>query len=154
MTDNLHDRIVNFIARTRFPFAGQTTWPADYVTLTNVPRRQRAIASAKGEHFPDIVILDGTGRVREIGEVEMTLSGDVVMHLRAGSDSADADTPSGVRHFFLYVPSGMEQAAQRLLDENAISYAGVRGFTVGPDGKVTIVPFVTTGDPYDHQVTG
>src|SRR6188508_3036935 len=114
MTDNLHDRIVNFIARTRFPFAGQTTWPADYVTLTNVPRRQRAIASAKGEHFPDIVILDGTGRVREIG--------DVVMHLRAGSDSADADTPSGVRHFFLYVPSGMEQAAQRLLDENAISY--------------------------------
>jgi|SRR5689334_24009258 hypothetical protein len=154
MTDNLHDRVVQFIARTRFPFAGQTTWPADYVTLTNVPVRRHGIAGREGEHFPDIVILDGTGRVREIGEVEMSLSSDAVMHLRAGSDSADADTPTGVRHFFLYVPSGMEQAAQQLLDENGISYAGVRGFMVGQDGNVTIVPFVTTGDPYDHQVTG
>jgi len=154
VTDKLHDRVVEFIARTRFPFAGQTTWPADYVTLTNVPMRQRGIAGTEGELFPDIVIVDGTGRVREIGEVEMTLGADVVRQLRAGSECADADTPTGVRHFFLYVPSGMERPAQKLLDDNAISYAGVRGFTVSAEGNVTIVPFVTTGDPYDHQVTG
>ena len=62
--------------------------------------------------------------------------------------------PPAYRHFFLYVPSGMEQPAQKLLDDNGISYAGVRGFTISADGNVTIVPFVTKGDPYDHQVTG
>src|SRR5262245_4039635 len=154
MTNELHDRVVDFLARTRFPFAGQTTWPADYVTLTNVPMRRRGIAGPRAEHFPDIVIVDGTGRVREIGEVEMALSADAVRHLRAGSEAADADTPTGVRHFFLYVPAGMEEAAQKLLEENGISYAGVRGFAVAPDGAVTVVPFVTKGDPYDHQVTG
>jgi hypothetical protein len=154
MSENLHDRVVGFVAHTRFPFAGQTTWPADYVTLTNAPARRRSIAVANGEHFPDIVIVDGRGRVREIGEIEMTLSADAVPHLRAGSEAADADTPTGVRHFFLYVPAGVEQAAQKLLEDNKISYAGVRGFTVNPDNTVTIVPFVTKGDPYDHQVTG
>jgi hypothetical protein len=119
-----------------------------------VPLRQRGIAGAQGEFFPDIVIVDGTGRVREIGEVELALSGDAARQLRAGSESADADTPTGVRHFFLYVPSGMELPAQKLLDDNGISYAGVRGFTISADGNVTIVPFVTKGDPYDHQVTG
>jgi hypothetical protein len=154
MTDSLHDRVVAFIARTRFPFAGQTTWPDGYVTLTNVPARTRSIAVARGEHFPDIVIVDGAGRVREIGEIEMTVSADAVPHLRAGSEAADSDTPTGVRHLFLYVPAGMEQAAQKLLDDNGISYAGVRGFTVNADETVTVVPYVTKGDPYDHQVTG
>jgi hypothetical protein len=154
MAESLHDRVVEFVARTRFPFAGQTTWPADYVTLTNVPARRRSITGVNGEHFPDIVIVDGAGRVREIGEIEMTVSADAVPHLRAGSEAADADTPTGVRHFFLYVPAGMEQAAQKLLEDNKISYAGVRGFTVNPENTVTIVPFVTKGDPYDHQITG
>jgi hypothetical protein len=154
MAESLHDRVVGFIARTRFPFAGQTTWPADYVTLTNVPVRRRNIMGATGEHFPDIVIVDGTGRVREIGEIEMTVGADAVPHLRAGSETADADTPTGVKHFFLYVPAGMEEEAQQLLEDNNISYAGVRGFTVNRDDTVTIVPFVTKGDPYDHQVTG
>jgi len=154
MTESLHDRVVAFIARTRFPFAGQTTWPADYVTMTNVPTRRRSITGSRGEHYPDIVIVDGSGRVREIGEIEMTLSAETVPHLRAGSETADADTPTGVRHFFLYVPAGMELAAQKLLEDSKISYAGVRGFSVDNGGAITIVPFVTKGDPYDHQVTG
>ena len=153
MTDSVHDRVVDHIARTRFPFVGQTTWPTDYVTLTNVPVRSRSIAGPRGKHYPDIVIIEGKGRVREIGEVEMAVNADAVMHLRAGSEAADADTPTGVRHFFLYVPTGMEEAAQKLLEESGISYAGVRGFRVGEDGAVTVVPFVTKGDPYDHQVT-
>jgi hypothetical protein len=151
MANSPHDDVVAHIARTRFPFPDQTTWPADYVTLTNAPHRRRAIPSPSGEYFPDIVIVDSRDRTREIGEVEMTVEPAAVTHLRAGSDAADDDTSTGVKHFFVYVPVGLEEAAQRLLEENAISYAGVRGFAVGDDGTISIVPFVTPGDPYDHQ---
>ena len=151
MANSPHDDVVAHIARTRFPFPGQTTWPDDYVTLTNVPTRRRGIPSPAGEHFPDIVIVDGRGRTREIGEVEMAVDASAVRHLRAASDAADDDTVTGVKHFFLYVPCGLEEAAQLLLEENAISYAGVRGFNIADDGAISIVPYVTPGDPYDHQ---
>jgi hypothetical protein len=151
MPTDPHDAVVAHVARTRFPFPGQTTWPADYVTLTNVPERRRGIPMGGEEHFPDIVIVDGTGRTREIGEVEMTVDAAAVAHLRAGSAAADSDTPTGVRHFFVYVPSGLESAAQALLEQNDISYAGVRGFSIGVDGAISIVPFTTKGDSYDHQ---
>jgi hypothetical protein len=151
MTNDPHDAVVAHVARTRFPFPGQTTWPADYVTLINAPQRQRGIPLGDGEHFPDIVIIDGHGRTREIGEVEMTVDAASVAHLRAGSAATDDLTPTGVRHFFVYVPSGLESAAQSLLESNGISYAGVRGFSIGADGAISIVPFVTKGDAYDHQ---
>ena len=150
---SLHDLVANMIARTRFPFPGQTTWPADYTTLINVPERKKAIETPDGPHYPDIVIVDGTGRVREIGEVEMTVGPALVPHLNAASLNADSDTPTGVRHFFLYVPAGQEIAAQALLEENDISYAGVRGFSVSANGTISIIPFVTKGDTYDHQPT-
>jgi hypothetical protein len=151
MTGDLHEAVVAHVARTRFPFPGQTTWPADYLTLVNVPERQRGIPLGDGLHFPDIVIVDGSGRTREIGEVEMTVDAAAVAHLRAGSEAADDLTPTKVRHFFVYVPSGLEAAAQALLETNGISYAGVRGFSVAADGAIGIVPFVTKGDSYDHQ---
>lgn len=154
VTDDTHDLVVNAIARTRFPFPGQTTWPADYVTETNVPVRRRSIPVEGGEHFPDIVIHDATGRIREIGEVEMALDPQNVPLWRAGSLAADDDTGAKVRHFFFYVPAGTEEAAKALLDTHTISYAGVRGFTVNRStGLVKIVPFVTPGDEYDHQIT-
>ncbi len=146
-----HDAVVLHVARTRFPFPGQTTWPADYVTLTNVQQRRRGVPMSGKEHFPDIVIVDGSGRTREIGEVEMTVDAAAVAHLRAGSEAADSDTPTHAKHFFVYVPAGSESAAQALLESNGISYAGVRGFSVGADGAISIVPFVTKGDSYDHQ---
>nr|WP_198598384.1 DMT family transporter [Mangrovicella endophytica] len=148
-----HDLVVNVIAKTRFPFPGQAHWPSDYVTLTNVPERRRSIDVDGAAYYPDIVILDGTGRIREIGEVEMSLDADKLPYLQAASLVADDDTSAKVRHFFLYVPAGMEAAAQQLLDDNGISYAGVRGFTMAADGRVGIVPFATPGDAYDHQVT-
>jgi hypothetical protein len=153
MADNIHDAVVNYIARTRFPFPGQTTWAADYRTLTNVPDRKRGVQTPSGEHFPDIVIVDGTGRVRELGEVEMNVSDISARALKATSETADTDTPTKVRHFFLYVPVGQEPAAQALLETNAISYAGLRGFQVSGNGQIKIIPFVTPGDSYDHQVT-
>jgi hypothetical protein len=153
MSDETHDAVVNYIARTRFPFAGQKTWAADYRTLTNVPQRKHAIRISSGEHYPDIVVLDGTGRVRELGEVEMNVSKASAAMLKATSETADTDTPTKVRHFFFYVPLGQEGEAQALLENNKISYAGLRTFTVRPDGAIKIVPFVTPGDSYDHQVT-
>ena len=81
----------------------------------------------------------------------MTIDPAAIPHLRAGSEATDTKTPAGVRHFFLYVPEGQESAGQDLLESNGISYAGVRGFRIGPDGAVSIIPFVTKGDPYDHQ---
>lgn len=141
-------------ARTRFPFPNQTTWPPEYVTLTNVPERMRAIETPAGPYYPDIVIVDHAGRVRELGEVEMDVSDLEIPRLSACSEATDNDTPTGVRHFFLYVSSGSEAKAQALLEENGVSYAGVRGFAVSEDGRVTIEPFVTRGDPYDHQSTG
>jgi hypothetical protein len=151
MPTDPHDAVVAHVARTRFPFPGQTTWPADYVTLTNVPQRRRGVPLDGREHFPDIVIVDGKGATREIGEVETVVEERAVAHLRASAAAADNDTPAGVKHFFLYLPSGFESAAQTLLDANGISYAGVRGFSVASDGAIGIVPFVTTGDAYDHQ---
>jgi len=153
MTDSIHDRVVNFIARTRFPFPGQTTWAPDYKTLTNVPERKHAIKIPAGEHYPDIVILDGSGRVRELGEVEMDIGTASVATLKATSAMADTDTPTKVRHFFLYVPLGQEKQARALLENNDISYAGLRTFTVNADGAIKVVPFVTPGDSYDHQIT-
>ena len=97
------------------------------------------------------MIVDGTGRTREIGEVEMNVDPSAVTRLRAASEATDTDTPTGVRHFFVYVPAGLERAAQDLLETNRISYAGVRGFVEGPGDAIGIVPFVTKGDPYDHQ---
>jgi hypothetical protein len=34
-----------------------------------------------------------------------------------------------------------------------VSYAGLRGFQARADGQIKIIPFVTPGDSYDHQVT-
>ena len=153
MVESTHDLLVQTIARTRFPFPEQTTWPKGYVTLTNAPKRNRSIPITSGEYYPDIVIVDASGRVREIGEIEMSPDAAKLPNWKACSETADADTPTGVHHFFLYVPAGQEGTAQKLLDDNAISYAGVRGFALDAKGGARIVPFVTKGDPYDDQIT-
>lgn len=153
MSKNTHDLVVEYIARYRFPFPGQTTWPDGYVTTTNASERRKSIPTPAGEHYPDIVITDRTGRVRELGEVEMNIGPEALPYLKAGSELTDNDTPTHVKHFFVYVPAGQEAVAQKLLEENGISYAGVRGFTVNADGTVKVVPSVTKGDQYDHQIT-
>jgi hypothetical protein len=146
-----HDDVVTYIAANRFPFPGQTTWPADYVTLTNVPVQRQGIPLDGKTYYPDILIIDGQGQPCEIGEVELVIDRSIVPHLRACSDAADNLTPAKVRHFFLYVPQGLEATAQQLLEEEGISYAGLRSFAVGDDGEISIIPFITPGDQYDHQ---
>jgi hypothetical protein len=147
-----HDAVVAHVARTRFPFQGQTTWPSDYETVTNVPERRRGIDGPAGLYYPDIVIVDGSGRSREIGEVELAPDPERVAYWRAAEAAADRDTPTRVKHLFFYVPVGLEREMVDLLDTAGLSYAGVRGFAVMPDdGRIEIRPFLTHGDPYDHQ---
>lgn len=151
MSKPSHDDVVTFVAGNRFPFPGQTTWPADYTTLTNVPVRQRSVPANGKEYYPDIVVVDATGKTREIGDVEEKLDPTKIDSWRAAAAAGDELPDYGTRIFFLYVPVGKEAEAQKLLDENGIPYAGVRGYTTDAAGKIVIAPFVTRGNPYDHQ---
>lgn len=146
-----HDDVVQFVAANRFPFPGQTTWPANYVTLTNAPKRTRSIPVDGDEYFPDIVVVDTTGKTREIGDVEVTLDLAKVKCWRAASAAGDELAKFNTRIFFLYVPAGKEAEFQKVLDDNGIAYSGVRGYTADASGNISVVPFVTHGDPYDHQ---
>lgn len=151
MSKPRHDDVVQFVAGNRFPFPGQTTWPADYKTLTNAPVRQRSVPVNGEEYYPDIVVVDVTGKTREVGDVEETLDPGKVELWRAASAAGDELPDYGTRIFFLYVPAGKEAEAQTLLDDNGIPYAGVRGYSFDDSGKIVIAPFVTRGNPYDHQ---
>jgi len=145
-----HDRVVRFIAATRFPFPGQTDWPEDNLTVTNESAHTCAIPTPEGTHYPDIVIVSEGGEIREVGEVETEI-GDAQLRLWAwGSAASNNKTKTGVKHFFVYVPVGLGERAIDLLDRNGISYAGVRTWEVDRAGRIRIVPVVTTGDPKDH----
>jgi hypothetical protein len=146
-----HDRAVRFIAANRFPFPDQVDWPADYVTLTNQSEERRGVPGSEGMEYPDIVVIDGRGDIREIGEIETAVSEDCAGRWARSSAACDNKTTSGVQHFFVYVPPGTEDDAQRLLAEHHISHAGVRTWLVELDGSVTIDPIVTNGDPKDHR---
>jgi hypothetical protein len=146
-----HDRAVEYIAANRFPFPDQVDWPADYVTLTRQMAERRGVPGPEGMEYPDIVIVDGRGDIREIGEVELDVSEAHAGRWARASTACDHKTTSGVQHFFVYVPPGRENEALRLLDEHQISHAGVRTWALAADGTVTIDPIVTNGDPKDHR---
>ena len=150
LTRDAHDRVVRFIAKYRFPFPGQTDWPADNVTLTNETSRQRGIPTPEGTHYPDIVVIARGGALREVAEVETELTGDTAKVWAWGSAAADTKTKTGVRHFFVYVPEGLGETAQQLLERHAISHAGLRTWRIDVDGQIHIVPVITTGDAKDH----
>jgi hypothetical protein len=149
--DDVHDRVVRFIAATRYPFPDQTDWPASYVTLTNDEHQQRGIATDAGMAFPDIVIVDAEAdRIAEIGEVETGVDPDFT---RKWALYASVCKPSstGARSFFIYVPRGYGQDALRVLEESGVSYAGLRTYHIEPDGEIRITPIATPGDAKDHR---
>ena len=152
MSQDIHDKVADYISKTRYPFPGQQDWPEGYVAKCNATGPKRGIEHEGGIHYPDIIIVSPKDEVREVGEVEMTIDPSRIPLLRLGSETSDDNTPTKVRHFFLYVPAGLEAEAKAMLDEAGISYAGVRGFTATDEG-IRVVPFVTAGDQYDHQVT-
>lgn len=151
LSSDEHDRAVREIAAHRFPFPNQQDWPTDYVTLTNQSARRRGVPGPAGTDYPDIVVIDGNGEIREIGEIELSIDESSVGRWSRASAACDNKTTSGVRHFFVYVPPGAESEALRLLDQHDISYAGVRVWSIAGDGTVVIDPIVTPGDPKDHR---
>lgn len=149
----VHDRVVKHIAKTRFPFEDQTDWPPDYRTIVNVGNPQVGMRSGRHTHYPDIVVVDGQGRAREVAEVEMEIKPQIAPRLSIASRGAPEIPGTGVRHFFLYVPAEQREAALEFVRNYRISYAGLRTFEVGPDGTISIEPVDTPGHAKDHRST-
>jgi len=143
-------RVIDVIAKNRFPFPGQTDWPAGYRTVVNGRHRTISIPGPDGPHWPDIVILDEAGAPVRFGEVERMIDAAAVARWALSSRAADAMNETGVQNLFVYVPAGQAGDALEALDRHGISFAGLREYEV--DGsEVRIRPIVTRGDRYDHQ---
>jgi hypothetical protein len=147
----VHDRAVRYIAANRFPFPGQTTWKPDNVTITNETDKRVGILTSSGMHYPDIVITGEDGAIRETGEVEIDVKPEYAEYWRISSDASDNETDTGVKHFFVYVPEGWEDAAAHLIDEHEISYSGLRTYRVSESGAISVAPVVTPGNEEDHR---
>jgi hypothetical protein len=98
--------------------------------------------------YPSIIIVDDEDRVREVGEVEKDITKDQVSKWRLLSER----TGMGLRtkKFFLYVPEGKQTEAEKLLEENQISYAGLRTWAVR-HGSLIVTAIRTPDDPKDHR---
>lgn len=150
-TQEVHDRVVRFIADYRFPFPGQKDWPVDSKAVTNVGESRKGFPTAFGTHYPDLVVVGPTGDIREVAEIETDVDASVGDIWAAGSAASDNRTRNGVKHFFVYVPEGKEDLAKQILESNKISYAGLRTYSVDQEGRIRIVPIETpSGDPKDH----
>ena len=148
--ETLINRIARIIASTRFPFVAQETWPKGQQTIVNDETKRYAVSTNIGVLYPNIVITNPDGTIRELGVVESSVSEDNVARWRALSDVA----PYGreFKKLFLYVPEGSEEKTKNLLEENQIDYDGIRAYRVEPQ-TLKIIPYVTRNDEYDHTVT-
>jgi len=146
-----HDAVVRHIAGARFPFPDQQDWPADYRTVVNAGNPTTSIDTPDGLAYPDIVIVNDDREIREMGEVETEITSDLVGKWQAYSEAVPIDGETGVRPLFVYVPDGQEETARALLQENGISFAGVRAYRVENDGRIRIIPYVTPGAAKDHR---
>jgi hypothetical protein len=154
MTEDEHELAVRYIAANRFPFPDQPhpSWPLHYKTTINTRTHRRNALDVGGTaHYPDIMIYDGMGNLREIAEIETHVSPDFLPRWRVASLAADDATPNKARHLLIYVPLGLEPEAERLLEENGISYHALRGIQVMSDGVVRILPYKTVGNMTDHR---
>ena len=146
------NRVARIIAATRFPFVDQETWPKGQQTLVNDEVKRYAISTEAGVIYPNIVIANPDGSIKELGVVETKekVSEDSLPRWRALSDAA----PYGreYKKLFIYVPEGCEENAKRLLEANSINYDGIRGYRVEKQ-NLKIIPYVTRNDEYDHTVT-
>ena len=147
----LKDRISRIIGSTRFPFIDQTTWDEDRRTIINTTReRNYAISITIGNIYPSVVVLNPDGTIREIGEVEMEVTPALVAKWRLLSER----TGMGERFkkLFIYVPTGEGERARSLLEDNGISYAGLREWSI-EDGILATCPVKTPDMEYDHRVS-
>jgi len=152
LTENeLKNRATRIIAATRFPFVDQTDWGDDYMTITNDNgRRIRGISGPDGYIYPSIVITRANTDIQEIGEVELRSGVTDASIPKWKLMSENTGMGRRTRKFFLYVPEGTEEKAERLLEENGIEYAGLRTWAVR-DGRLVVTPIKTPDSPEDHR---
>jgi hypothetical protein len=147
----LRDRVARIIAATRFPFIDQTTWDEGRRTIVNTLREKTfAIFGPRGKIYPSIVVLNPDGAIREIGEVEMEVKPSLATKWGLFSDK----TLIGEKYkkLFIYVPLGEGNKAKKLLEKNAIEYAGLREWSI-EGGKLVTRPVVTPDMDYNHRVS-
>jgi len=148
--ETLRNRINRIVAATRFPFVDQEDWGNGYVTIVNDEVKRRGVEGPDGVIYPSIVITLADGRIQELGEIELEEGVSVVNVPKWKLFSQTAGMGRFVKKFFLYVPEGTEEKALKLLENNAIEYAGLRTYAV-KNGNLVITPIKSPDGPHDHR---
>jgi hypothetical protein len=88
--------------------------------------------------------------MQEIGEVEPEDGVTVAQVPKWKLFSETAGMGKRIKKFFLYVPEGLEEKAQKLLENNRIEYAGLRTYAI-IDGNLVVTPITTPDGEHDHR---
>ena len=145
-------RVTRIIAATRFPFIDQNDWDLSWQVYTNDYLEKQLIIEAdeNTSYTPSIVSTFGNGDLRVICEVE-TVETVSVEHWPRGSKLSElAGVTYKLKKFFLYVPEGLEETVQNLLEVTDIEYAGLRTWAV-KYGRLVITPITTPDEEKDHR---
>jgi hypothetical protein len=115
-------------------------WPRDYRTIVNVGGRKKRGVKHKGKTwYPDVVIVDGKNRVREMAETELEedITQQSIEKWRALSETTGMG-PHGHKKLFLCVPKAKSRLVRKMLEDNRIDYAGLRSFVVTEMGEIRL----------------
>lgn len=147
----LKGRIARVIAATRFPFVGQDDWDESRTTVANsYDNMEWAFETPDGPLYPSVAVLNADGSIRECGEIQILpdFTDEDVKKWKTMSEM----TGMGVTYkkFFLYVPEGSEEKAEKLLDENGVQYAGLRTWSLD-NWNLVLMPYKTPDMAKDHR---
>ena len=148
----IRNRVVRIIAATRFPFVDQEDWGEGFVTIVNDEVKRRGIDTEEAVIYPSIVIAKPDGRIQELADVALAreVAPSSVDRWRLLSEKAGVGEKE--KKFFLYVPLKSEEKALKLIENNKISYAGLRVYKIN-NGILSVTPIKTPDSEYDHRRT-
>jgi len=133
-------RLIRGIANTQFPKIDEENWPSDYITVTNEKAKNKAVVGPKGKIYPSIVVVDGKGNVKEIGEVE-TDDQYTADHVEKWTFlSGKVSENLNHSNFYLYVPKGKGRNVVQLFENTTIKYAEIDTWDV-KQGQLIIKPY-------------
>ncbi len=148
----IRNRVIRIIAATRFPFVDQEDWGEGFVTIVNDEVKRRGIDTEEAVVYPSIVIAKPDGRIQELADVALAreVAPSSVDRWRLLSEKAGVGEKE--KKFFLYVPPKSEEKALKLIENNKISYAGLRVYKIN-NGILSVTPIKTPDSEYDHRRT-
>jgi hypothetical protein len=148
----IRNRVIRIIAATRFPFVDQEDWGEGFVTIVNDEVKRRGIDTEEAVVYPSIVIAKPDGRIQELADVALAreVAASSVDRWRLLSEKAGVGEKE--KKFFLYVPLKSEEKALKLIENNKISYAGLRVYKIN-NGILSVTPIKTPDSEYDHRRT-